>query len=139
MRTIKKAAPIAALIVAGTLLFTGCGKAEEPIKEPKPVATQTVEETPAPSEDAGLSPVEQKVVEVYRLALPDTTLSDEEIVTSAENTAESLVTYLDMDGTGSGYLTERIAQGEDPVVVAAEVTGAIALHPEIADHPNYKK
>lgn len=126
-------------VVAGVILsiaLTGCAPSSPSVEVNQPVAEAPVkEETPV----VATPTVEEKVVEMYRTAIPETTLTDEDIILSAENTAESLLTHLEMDGTGSEYLTGRIGQGEDSVVVASEIAGAIALHPEIADHPNYNK
>lgn len=144
MNVIKKVSTVTVLILAGSLIFTGCGDSESTAPVSKPAVTEEVQKEPVTEVPVEVEPkftaVEEKYIEIYRKAIPDTALTDFEIVDRAHLIATELKEHLADGGTGSEFVTARITA--DPSVataLTAEIAGAIAIYPEIATDSNYLK
>lgn len=133
MNTKLSAIALAALLALG---LTACGEKEAPVSS-APVATQEAT-TPAAPETSTDDAVAVKAVELFRITVPNDPSTDEQIVAEMKAKGAEILAFLDAGGTGDEFLNQEAAK--DPANVVRNqslLTGAIALDPSIAVHPNY--
>ena len=132
---------VAAVVLAlGALSLTACGSSAPAETSEPPAVTQTQEATtPAEPATTPEDAVAVKAVELFRITVPDDPSTDEVIVEEMKAKGVEIVAFMDAGGTGTEFLNQEAAK--DPANVVrnqALLTGAIALDPSIALHPNYE-
>lgn len=134
MNTNKLSAIVLAAVLA--LGLSACGEKEAPISS-APVITEEATTAPVPAEDSN-DAVTAKAVELFRITVPNDPATDEQVITEMQAKGVEILAFLDAGGTGDDFLNQEAAK--DPANVVrnqALLTGAIALDPSIAVHPNY--
>lgn len=132
---------IAAVALAiGALTLTACGSSApaETSEPPAVVETQEATTPAAPPATTAEDAVAVKAVELFRLTVPNDLSTDDLIVEEMKAKGVEIHAFLDAGGTGEEFLQQEAAK--DPANVVrnqALLTGAIALDPSIATHPNY--
>ena len=129
---------IATVVLAfGAFSLTACGSSAPVETSESPAVVEETQKatTPAPvAEDA----VATKAVALFRLTVQGDPSTDELIVNEMKAKGVEVRAFLDSGGTGTEFLNQEAAK--DPTNVVrnqALLTGAIALDPTIAEHPNY--
>lgn len=133
MNTKMSAIVLAAALALG---LTACATSEAPVQS-APVVTEEATTAPAPAEDAN-DAVAAKAVELFRITVPNDPSTDEQIVAEMQAKGAEILAFMDAGGTGEEFLNQEAAK--DPANVVRNqslLTGAIALDPSIATHPNY--
>lgn len=132
---------VAAVVLAiGALSLTACGSSAPVETNEPPSVTQTQEATtPAAPATTPEDAVAVKAVELFRLTVPNDPSTDEAIVEEMKSKGIEIVAFMDAGGKGTEFLNQEAAKDPSNVVRnQALLTGAIALDPSIATHPNYE-